>query len=67
MLDILQRTDRYLGQTGRDELTPRQLRRVKHKTGHQSHTATLTRENKAALKRAARQARQLRTAGLITR
>lgn len=35
MLDEAQRTDRYLAQTGRRELTPPQRRRIDQKNGHQ--------------------------------
>ena len=43
MLDDRQRIGRYLAQSGRTELTPRQRRRIRHKEGHQSLSATLRR------------------------
>lgn len=39
MLDEAQRSERYLAQTGRTELTARQKRRIDQKRGHQSAAA----------------------------
>lgn len=60
MLDNHQRGDRYLAQTGRRELTPRQRRRALHKAGHQSNEAVVAREAAATARAELRARRKTR-------
>ncbi|MEV4174043.1 hypothetical protein [Nonomuraea sp. NPDC049709] len=63
MLDYDQRITRYTAQTGRTagdpvmRLTPRQLRRVLHKLGHQQAEAIARREERSAARQVARRKR----------
>jgi hypothetical protein len=65
MLDISQRADRYLAQTGRTSLTPRQRRRLSHKIGHQSYAATVRRQTRSIARAKARKAAQERHTALL--
>ncbi len=67
MLDMHQRADRYAKQTGRSNATPRQLRRIAHKFGHQSPEAAEKRQAKSAERSRVRAARKARLAGLLGR
>jgi hypothetical protein len=57
MLDLEQRIDRYLAQTGRRSLTPRQARRVERKARHQSAPAQLERMRRGLQRSRERNAR----------
>lgn len=48
MLDTGQRVVRYLYQTGRNGLTARQRRRIRHKIDHQSYAAAARRDARSA-------------------
>lgn len=50
MLDDRQRAGRYLAQTGRTELTPRQRRRIRHKENRQSAAAQVRRDQAAEVR-----------------
>ncbi|WP_326828738.1 hypothetical protein OIE13_22800 [Streptosporangium sp. NBC_01810] len=64
MLDMEQRMTRYLTQTGRNALTPRQSRRVQKKERGQSLENVLRREGVAIVRRSEAERRKARRAGL---
>jgi hypothetical protein len=64
MLDSAARTGRYLKQTGRRDLTPRQRRRDDKKALAQSQEAVARREGVSAIRLRAGEARKARLAGL---
>jgi hypothetical protein len=60
MLDSGQRESRYLAQTGRVEMTPRQRRRWTRKIGHQLAAAVARRVERSKSRAAARARRKTR-------
>ncbi len=66
MLDSIQREARYLAQTGRVTLTPRQERRMKRKANHQMEEAAARREGVAKVRALRAGLRKARLAGLVS-
>ncbi|MEV4287419.1 hypothetical protein AB0K40_18085 [Nonomuraea bangladeshensis] len=60
MLTTAQRTARYLAQTGRAGLTPRQARRLRHKERHQGEFAAGRRSFRSAARAQVREERARR-------
>lgn len=67
MLTTEQRISRYLAQNGRDFITHRQRRRIKHKRGHHLVDAVVARAERPAALAKARESRKSRMAGLLSR